>query len=75
MQITEELLAEGRSGPGGWSKAQVTILGVEWPLRKGWKARIMGREISEADAARFLRLRIERSSFDLKAMENHLDSI
>ena len=39
------MIFAGRSARGGWSRAQLTMLGVEWPPMKGWLARLDGTEI------------------------------
>jgi hypothetical protein len=57
VRITPELLEAGKSSRGGWSKAQLAILGVAWPPAAGWKARVIGVSISRADADRFIQLR------------------
>ena len=55
--ITDELIESGKSASGGWSKAQLQILGVAWPPQKGWKAGVIGKSIQESDAKLFLSLR------------------
>ena len=57
VTITDRLLDAGKSERGGWSKAQLTILGVAWPLQTGWKDRVRGRIISQSKAERFVSLR------------------
>jgi hypothetical protein len=57
VRITPELIEAGKSNRGGWSKAQLTILGVAWPPAAGWKARVIGQLITRADADRFVQLR------------------
>lgn len=52
--ITEEVLARGQSAAGGWTRAQLTALGVAWPPASGWKARVIGMEISQNDLKLFL---------------------
>lgn len=52
--ITEELLAKGRSPAGGWTRAQLIAIGVDWPPIRGWKAKILGTEISEESLQAFL---------------------
>lgn len=56
-KITEDLLLAGRATAGGWKKAQLALIGVAWPPPKGWKATVIGTDISDEDAARFLALR------------------
>jgi hypothetical protein len=57
VTVTAELIAAGRSERGGWSKAQLALLGVPWPPPAGWKAEVIGRAISKPDADRFVQLR------------------
>ena len=57
MQITEELIEAGKSDRGGWNAEQLRYLGLEWPLRPGWKNRVIGRAIGSRDAERFIELR------------------
>jgi hypothetical protein len=52
--ITEEFLALGRSTAGGWTKAQLALLGVPWPPIAGWKATILGQGITDAAAFAFV---------------------
>ena len=56
-QVTEQLLKEGMSSKGGWKKAQLSLIGVEWPPVTGWKESAIGRRIEPKDAMRFLSLR------------------
>lgn len=55
--ITRELIREGQSLAGGWNRKQVEALGLEWPPKHGWQHRLLGNEISDQNAARFLALR------------------
>jgi hypothetical protein len=57
VTVSEELLEAGKSVKGGWSKAQLAILGEVWPPRSGWKKEIIGRRISKMDADKFVQLR------------------
>lgn len=52
--ITEEFLALGRSTAGGWTKAQLALLGVPWPPVAGWKATILGKSINDEAVAAFV---------------------
>lgn len=66
MIVTAELIEQGKSCRGGWTKAQLAILGVKWPPPKGWKARVIGwKEISDSAAEEFVRLKgQERSTLE-----------
>jgi hypothetical protein len=57
MKITEELILNGMSENGGWSKRQLETLGVEWPPITGWKDRVIGNEIESDKAGLFLSLK------------------
>jgi hypothetical protein len=57
IAVTAELIEAGRSERGGWSKAQLALLGVVWPPPAGWKRVVIGRSIPQADAERFVQLR------------------
>ncbi len=57
MILTWELIESGRSERGGWSRNQVAVFGVRWPLKKGWKRRIIGRDFPEAAINEFMLLR------------------
>lgn len=54
--ITRELIDRGRTESGGWTATQINLLGLTWPPAKGWKDRVIGKEISEEAAGRFLLL-------------------
>ena len=56
-KITDELLESGRSESGGWSRAQLHLIGVAWPPPKGWKRTAIGREVPDEVAAEFVSLR------------------
>ncbi len=40
MIITKSWLQANRTKRGGWTKAQADILGLEYPLTKGWMGRV-----------------------------------
>jgi len=54
MKITEELIESGKTGNGGWSKAQLACLEISWPPPKGWKSSVIGKEISPQLAQLFV---------------------
>lgn len=54
MILLGEHLAQGKSKRGGWSRYQVEILGLKWPLRKGWKSHILGQDFPEALIKEFI---------------------
>lgn len=56
MKVTEEFLALGASERGGFSKRQTELLGLEWPLPRGWKRSVIGHIISDEAAKEFIRI-------------------
>jgi ribonuclease HI len=57
IKLTEKFLREGQSDRGSWSKAQLELLGVGYPLRSGWKEALMGKEIDRGTAEEFIALK------------------
>lgn len=52
--ITDDFIESGKSTAGGFSKAQLALLGIPWPPVGGWKAVVVGQKISSDAASRFL---------------------
>lgn len=59
-EFTREVLEKGRSTRGGWSKAQLALLGIEWPPRKGWPQQVQGRHFPREVLQQFEALRAPR---------------
>lgn len=57
ITITPELLAKAKTDAGGYTKAQLAILGIDWPPVKGWARAVIGRELDAEQAARFVEAR------------------
>jgi hypothetical protein len=55
--LTHELIESGQSRVGGWSAAQLLLLGIQWPPRQGWKRRLVGTQIKRSDFQKFLALK------------------
>tara|TARA_B110000208_G_C11536460_1_gene346289 strand:+ start:361 stop:627 length:267 start_codon:yes stop_codon:yes gene_type:complete len=43
--LTIEDIEKGQSIHGGYTKSQILEWGGEWPLVKGWKNRLIGKEV------------------------------
>ena len=54
VTITDDLIESGKSAAGGYSKAQLALLGVAWPPVSGWKKDVIGRQITSDAAAKFM---------------------
>lgn len=46
MKITEEFFRSWMTDAGGYTRAQLNLLNVEWPPSRGWKTQLIGIEIS-----------------------------
>lgn len=55
--LTKEIFNAGKSSRGGWGWRQLKLLGVEYPLKKGWKKRIIGTEVGKEKINEFLALK------------------
>lgn len=53
MKITKEWLLAHRTTRGSWTKAQAEILGLTYPLKKGWIQLVINREILLSEKLRF----------------------
>jgi len=57
MKLTREDIEKGRSLNGGWSQKQLELLGVGWPLPKGWARSLVGMEVDEKAYLQFVNLK------------------
>jgi len=55
MKLTKQQILDGRSLSGGWTKKQLSILGIEWPPQKGWMWRACMKEITAEEYQVFKR--------------------
>lgn len=63
--LTKELIEQGMSCHRGCNKAQLALLGVPWPPRKGWKLDMEGKEISQEDYQLYLKLEKTTGKYSL----------
>ena len=55
--VTREWVHEWcATSPAGWTRAQLKLLGVGWPPRRGWLSELIGTEIAGEKAREFERL-------------------
>lgn len=55
ITLTKELLDAAKTARGGYTKAQLALLGVAWPPARGWTAALIGRQVERDVAERLLR--------------------
>ena len=51
--VTVQWLKQHATARGGYTKAQLALIGVAWPPTPGWQQTVDGAEIAASDAARF----------------------
>ena len=61
--LTAELIEDGYSVNGGINKKQAEILGVGWPLYKGWKQDIINKQIEKEKYKKYLAEKDSHLSF------------
>ena len=53
MKITKEYLKQHRTTKGAFTKGQLSNLGIAWPPPAKWQSLIIGKVITEEEAALF----------------------
>ena len=57
IELSREMIQQGRSSKGGYSKAQLELLGVKWPPKKGWIDKKIAKKFDEEKIKQFIELR------------------
>lgn len=57
MIITEELLRKGMSEGVGIKSVQAKVLGIKYPLKKGWLKELIGKEVTEETIKKYIELK------------------
>lgn len=47
MIITEDCFTYWKTSKGGFTAAQLKLLGIDWPPKPGWKHDLLGTEIDD----------------------------
>lgn len=56
--LTAAMLNDARSDNGGWNLFQTELIGISWPLVKGWKFRAIGvKELTDREAEMLMEAR------------------
>jgi hypothetical protein len=53
VTITKKFFMDNATDRGAWTRRQVEILGVSWPLQSGWQSELIGKTISQETADEF----------------------
>jgi len=54
--VSEAFLEEYKTKNGAWTKRQLELIGVNWPLAKNWKRKVIGKKVSTTAADEFKQL-------------------
>lgn len=47
MLLTKEKIERLQTGNGGYDKKTLALFGIKWPPKKGWKRKVVGKEVDE----------------------------
>ena len=53
MLITKQYLDEHKTSKGGYTRAQLHAIEVDWPPVKGWKKEVIGQQLTAEQAEAF----------------------
>jgi hypothetical protein len=56
MIVTKDFILDNKTAAGGWTFSQLAILGAGWPPKKGWMDRVVGAELPDDAAQKFVEL-------------------
>ena len=70
IPMTTQILHAGATSRkhGGWGRQQLAILGVPWPLERGWREELLTKSFTQAKIDEFLGLRTTRRPKSAKRM-------
>lgn len=54
VTITPAMLASAKTEAGGYTRAQLKVLGIDWPPPKGWAKALVGQDIEESLYQQFM---------------------
>jgi len=74
MLITKEFLDSNKTAKGGYNRNQLAVFKIHWPAPKGWKRRLIGKEMTEEQELLFKLAGYGRNSSSLKTMLSMIDS-
>ena len=72
ITVDKKFIMNNRTARGAWTRAQLNIIGVDWPPAQGWIARVAGKQITESEAEEFKRLSGVKSKGKSSLEKNYL---
>lgn len=72
MKLTRQHFELAKSSKGAWSRQQLQMLGIEWPLAQGWMKKIIGQDLDASVIQRFIDLKdAHLSASDIQNSSQH----
>ena len=53
ITINKDFFLDNCTEAGSWTKAQLKVLGIKYPLKSGWQRKLYGKQITEQQALEF----------------------
>ncbi len=72
MKVTYQWLKDNATLNGSWTRAQLNVLGIEWPPAKGWQERVWGKELNDREVEQFKAARFKKGKSDIHAIYGDL---
>lgn len=74
MKLTYEDTSMFETPKGGFKRASLEAVGVPWPPEKGWRSKLVGKEVDEADFLRAIEISEAPTTKKNKKRERRLKS-
>ena len=68
MKITKRFLLDNRTKSNAWTREQFRIIGLTWEPVKGWMSLVIGKELTGAEVAEFIRAK-DKPAMSLTKLE------
>ena len=68
MIVTKQWLKDNATLNGSWTRAQLNVLGIEWPPAKGWQDRISGKVLNDREVEQFKAAKYLKGKGDIHAI-------
>lgn len=61
MILTLQMIRDASTQAGGWTRAQLAIIGLQWPQSHGWASKVVGMNITPEQYQRFFDAKNQRA--------------
>ncbi len=60
MILTNEIIKKAESRSGGFTRKQLSAIGIDWPPQRGWKSKSIGNDYREDQIKRFIGIPVNK---------------